>query len=135
MPRVAAWRPEKHQPCFQKGSSKHAWLNKFEVSLADATWSLDKHSTDLAHLHDIVDSKVPRYHAGPNLEEILADLMRLGGDGRAAQDATISGHSYPADQIVQLFPGAYIEVIPNCTSSNDPESLTLLIKVLTLKRS
>ena len=108
MPRVGAWRPAQRQQRFKQRSSKLAWLNKFEVSLADATWSLDKHTDALAHLRDIVNSEVPLYRAGPNMEEILADLMRLGGDGRAAEAATASDHAYPADQIVQLFPGAWV---------------------------
>ena len=108
MPRVGAWRPAQRQQVFKERSSKLAWLNKFEVSLADATWSLDKHTDALAHLRDIVNSEVPLYRAGPNMEEILADLMRLGGDGRAAEAATASDHAYPADQFVQLFPGAWV---------------------------
>ena len=108
MPRVAAWRPAQRQQRFKQPSSKLAWLNKFEVSLADAAWSLDKHSDALAHLRDIVNSKAPLYQAGPNVEEILIDLMRLGGDGQAAAAATASDHAYPADQIVQLFPGARV---------------------------
>ena len=108
MPRVAAWRPAQRQQRFKQPSSKLAWLNKFEVSLADAAWSLDKHSDALAHLRDIVHSKAPLYQAGPNVEEILIDLMKLGGDGQAAVAATTSDHAYPADQIVQLFPGARV---------------------------
>ena len=34
--------------------------------------------------------------------------MELGGDGQAAVAATASDHAYPADQIVQLFPGARV---------------------------
>lgn len=108
IPRVAAWRPYQRQQCFKNKSSKLNWLNKFEVSLADATWSLDKHSDALGSLRDIVNSKDPFYQTGPNLEEILTDLMKLGGDGSAAKAATASDHAFPADQIVQLFPGARV---------------------------
>ena len=108
IPMVAAWRPAQRQQVFKNPSSKLAWLNKFEVSLADATWSLDKHSDALGSLRDIVNSKDPFYQTGPNLEEILTDLMKLGGDGSAAKAATASDHAFPADQIVQLFPGARV---------------------------
>ena len=108
IPRVAAWRPYQRQQCFKNKSSKLNWLNKFEVSLADAAWSLDKHSDALARLRDIVNSRAPLYQAGPNVEEILIDLMKLGGDGQAAVSATASDHAYPADQIVQLFPGVRV---------------------------
>ena len=132
IPQVAMWRPAQRHQCFKKASSKLAWLNKLEVSLADATWSLEKHTDAFAQLRDIVNSMAPMYQAGPNVEEILNDLMRLGGDGRAAAAATTSSdHAYPADQIVQLFPGAY----PNHVLTIDPESLTWLIKSLTLKQS
>jgi hypothetical protein len=104
--RVAAWRVAQRPQFFKKPHSKIAWLNKFEVSIADATWSLDKYTDALAHLRDIVQSKVPSYQAGPNMEEILADLLHLGGDSGAAVAATASAPAYPADQIVQLFPGA-----------------------------
>jgi hypothetical protein len=131
IPRVAAWRPARRQHCFKKPSSKVAWLNKFEVSLADATWSLDKHADAISHLRDIVNSKAPQYHAGPDLEDILVDLMRLGGDSRAAEAVSASDHAFPSDQIVQLFPGAHPTRLPR----SDPESLTLPITLLTLKRS
>ena len=131
IPRVAAWRPAQRQQCFKNPSSKLAWLIKFEVSLADATWSLQKHTDAIAHLRDIVNSKAPLYQAGPDLEDILNDLMRLGGDGRAAEAMPTSDQAFPADQIVQLFPGAY----PNRLPRSDPESLTLPITLLTLKRS
>jgi hypothetical protein len=132
IPNVARWRPEQRHQSFKKPSTKLAWLNKFEVSLADATWSLDKHADALAHLRDIVNSMAPMYQAGPNVEEILVDLMKLGGQGREAAAATTSSdHAYPADLIVQLFPGAYL----NRLLTSNPESLTLLIKSLTLNRS
>lgn len=108
MPRVAAWRPAQRQQCFKQASTKLAWLNKFEVSLADANWSLHKHSDALAQLRALVNSRAPWYQAGPNVEEILTYLMKLGGDGQAAVSATASEHAYPADQIVQLFPGARV---------------------------
>ena len=139
IPNVARWRPEQRHQCFKKPSTKLAWLNKFEVSLADATWSLDKHADALAHLRDIVNSMAPMYQAGPNVEEILVDLMKLGGHGRAAAAATTSSdHAYPADQIVQLFPGAYLTRLltsnipyrlPNCQYKPlwiDPMSVIIL---------
>ena len=100
IPNVARWRPEQRHQSFKKPSTKLAWLNKFEVSLADATWSLEKHADAIAHLRDIVNSMAPMYQAGPNVEEILVDLMKLGGHGREAAAATTSSdHAYPADQI------------------------------------
>lgn len=139
IPNVARWRPEQRHQSFKKPSTKLAWLNKFEVSLADATWSLDKHADALAHLRDIVNSMAPMYQAGPNVEEILVDLMKLGGHGRAAAAATTSSdHAYPADQIVQLFPGAYLTRLltsnipyrlPNCQYTPlwiDPMSVIIL---------
>jgi hypothetical protein len=110
IPRVAMWRPAQKQQVFKKkkADAKLSWLNKFEVSLADASWTVEKHAAALNDLRDIVNSNTPLYKAGPSVEELLNDLMRLGGDDRAGPVSAASDHSYPADQIVQLFPGAWL---------------------------
>ena len=104
IPRVAMWRPVVHTLRFKEAHKKLAWLDKFEMALVDATWCKDKHSADLKELRDIVKSTADVYKVGSDIEEIIADLKRLGG----ASPTTVldDDGALPSDQIVQLFPGA-----------------------------
>jgi hypothetical protein len=103
-PKVSAWRPRSHNLVFREANKKLAWLTKFELSLADATWSLQKHTAELKELREIVSSRASAYQRGANIEEVIADLKRLGG--AAPTDMVDDNCALPADQIVALFPGA-----------------------------
>ena len=86
MARVAAWRPQEHELTFKDMSSKLNWPDKFEASLANASWSVGSCKNDLMDLRDIVNSRTPDYQSGLAIDDVISDLRRLGGDERLTAD-------------------------------------------------
>ena len=106
IPHIAAIRPERIPQTFgAKRGKMLAWANKFEAFLADAHSSNDRRSNDVNWFRAVVNGEIPTFTAGPSLDDIVQDLLVLGGVP-GARAAGRDAPKLPEDQLVQLFPGA-----------------------------
>ena len=100
--RVASWRPSVRPRRFAEPARMHAWVDKYETKLAHSHDAFQKHKPELDILRQTIDGKLPEYADGPDIETIIADIIRYGQ--RSTTDA-IASATLPHDAIVQLFPG------------------------------
>ena len=102
VPAVARWRPPVRTRSFEGRDRMHAWIDKYETKLAHSHDAYTKHKADLDTLRQTIDGGLPEYSSGPDIEQIIADLVRLGRSTPTREVAS----TMPHDAIVQLFPGA-----------------------------
>ena len=100
--RVANWRPPVRPRTFEARERMHAWIDKFEMNLAHSNASYTKLKPELDTLRQTIDGAIPEYAKGPDIDHIIADLIRFG---RVTPTAALTPATLPHDAIVQLFPG------------------------------
>ena len=74
--RVASWRPAVRPRHFEARDRMHAWVNKFETNLAHSHDEYTKHKPQVDILCQTIDGHLPEYAEGPDIEMIIADIIR-----------------------------------------------------------
>lgn len=100
--RVATWRPPVRTRRFEARERMHAWINKFETNLAHSHDECTKHKPELDTLRQTIDGELPEFVDGPDIDRIIADIIRFG---QTTPTAALAPGTLPHDVIVQLFPG------------------------------
>ena len=95
--RVARWRPTVRPRHFKELDRMMVWLDKFDTTLSHSHDSYTKHKPELIILRKTINGEIPEYADGPNIDDIIADIVRFG---RATPTAPLSA------PVLQLFPGA-----------------------------
>ena len=62
----------------RKACLTHAWIHKFETNLAHSHDSYTRHKADLDTLRQTIDGELPEYADGPDIDTIIADIVRFG---------------------------------------------------------
>ena len=75
---VPKWRPPVRARCIEARERMHAWIDKFETNLAHSHYSYTKHKLELDTLRQTIDGELPEYAEGPDIELIIADIIRFG---------------------------------------------------------
>ena len=99
---MARWRPPVVPKRFDHRDRMHAWIDKFEMNLAHSHDAYTKHKLELDTLRQTINGELPEYAEGPDMELIIADIVR---SGRATSSDKLVPATLPHDAIVQLFPG------------------------------
>ena len=80
-----------------------ARVDKLDGALSGAHGSVGQHRDSLSWLRRVAQSQEPEFYQGPDLEQILLDFHNLGAVRSRPEPVP---PDVPADQLVQLFPGA-----------------------------
>jgi len=106
--RIAAMRPGRMMQSFgDEASQMHSWVDRLETFLDGLPDDmLNLHRADLAWLHAVIDGRDGECRNGPELDEVIGDLRRLGGVAGEAASEPSTIVPYPEDILVEAFPGA-----------------------------
>ena len=97
--RVARWRPAVRPRCFKEKTRLMAWIDKFETNLAHShDDSYLNHKPELDILRQTINGEIPEYADGPNIDVIIADIIRVGQGTHTA--AALTAPILPHDAIV-----------------------------------
>ena len=111
VPTLAAWRPEAREPSFEGRTAMLSFVDKLELFLADNHQSLEKYQGAIRSLRATINHQM-EFQRGPTVDEIVADLRRVGTNEPVAMTNRTNADNALTDQLCQFFPGADVPAFP-----------------------
>ena len=100
--RVALCCPPVRRKHFPHLGRMHAWIDKFEQSLAHSHDAYTKHKPELDILRQTINGELPEYSATGDINAIIDDIIRVWRG--CVRTAALPPAALPHDAVVQFFP-------------------------------